>query len=78
MRFYSYDAARRHAEKEGLQWSDAIEDQVNREFAALGLTQSAVDRLIVLHVHYLKYAFAPANYGLWDRLRMAAYWLIGR
>lgn len=78
MRLYSYDDAKRHAQEKGFQWSDAIEEQVDHEFGRMGLTQSMVDRLIVLHVHYMLHAFTPSQYGFWDRVRMAAYFLRGR
>lgn len=78
MRHYSYAAAKSHAKDKGLEWSDAIEAQVDVEFHALGLTQFQVDRLVVLHIHYLLHAFTPSQYHFWARVRMAIFWLRGR
>ena len=75
---FDYTAATAMAEREGFQWSDAVADQVDREFVNLVLDQRQVDRLLVLYVHYMKWATNPANLSFWQRVKAAAYFLRGK
>lgn len=55
---YDFSTARKHVEKQGLVWPAAVEKQLDAEFQRMGLRQGQVDRLIVLHVHYMRFALS--------------------
>lgn len=77
MRLYDFSAGEKAAKDAGLSFSDAVADQVDPEFAALGLSQAQVDRLLVLHVHYLNWALG-AYEPFWRRALLALFVLRGR
>ncbi len=74
---YDFSTARKYVEAQGLSWSDEVEAQVAPEFERLRLSQVQVDRLLVLHVHYLKWALSPKRLTPMQRVKAALFFLKG-
>ncbi len=77
MRAFDYTSGKLSAHAAGLQWSEEVEAQVDREFAALGLTQAQVDRLLALYAHYMAWAIDPKRLTFWQRIKAALFILKG-
>lgn len=77
MRAFDYTSGKLSAHAAGLQWSDAVEAQVDPEFAALDLTQAQVDRLLALYAHYMAWALDPSRLTFWQRVKAALFILRG-
>lgn len=75
MRRYDFTSGKLAAKHAGLGFSEAVADQVDPEFAAIELSQRQVDRLLVLHVHYLKWALDTSKLSFARRLAYA-WWIM--
>lgn len=63
MRAFDYTSGKLSAHAAGLQWSEAVEAQV--------------DRLLALYAHYMAWAIDPKRLTFWQRVKAALFILKG-
>jgi len=73
---YNYDGVRRQVEERGLRWD--VEAIADTAFHDAGLDQAQVDRMVLLHAHFMKHYFTPQTWGWRGRIALALHFLLGR
>lgn len=72
---YTFDKARRIITEKGLAVDEYALDIAATGLEAEGFTQEQFDTLVGIHCDIMRISFNRNRYGLWTRIKVAAYWL---
>lgn len=76
---YNYVASKEFCKSIGLFWlGDDFLISPDAEAHELVFTQEQVDAAMRHHLWQVKWLFTPQNFGYWDRIKIAFWFLFGR